>query len=168
MIEELKKIIPKLKGKILIIGFDYDKLNQAINKNNNITYCDFLNSVSNNKEKATSGLTLNIRKLKKKYKKKKLDYILVNMDEVNKYINYFIKDSIYICQKKIYVFNNTNPDLIKNYKRYEVSINNDLKNDNLIEIDTTNAFNKILMDKVYFISDTLLNLLNKISDFLVS
>ncbi|MDD4718874.1 MAG: hypothetical protein PHY00_03540 [Bacilli bacterium] len=167
MIEELKKIIPKLKGKILIIGFDYDKLNQAINKNNNITYCDFLNSVSNNKEKATSGLTLNIRKLKKKYKKKKLDYILVNMDEVNKYINYFIKDSIYICQKKIYVFNNTNPDLIKQYKRYDVDINNKLI-DNLIEIDTTNAKNKILMDKVYFISDTLLNLLNKISDFLVS
>ncbi len=168
MKQEIKKIIPKLKGEVLIVGLDYEEFDELICKNKNINYCDFLNFTNKKKKSGKDGQVVNIRKLRKKYKSKKFNYIIVDINDIKDYLKYFIKDSIYLGKNKIYVFNN-NENVLKMYKRYDVTIKTKkIKNDNYLDIDVSHATNKIIIDKVYFIFDTLINLLDKISDILVS
>ena len=96
MNRKLKNIIAKLEGRVLIIGFDDVDLTDCINNNTNIIDCDSLNLNNKAKGNGKLGKTVNIKKLRKIYKKKKLDYIIVNMEAVEKYSKYFIKDSLYL------------------------------------------------------------------------
>lgn len=168
MKQELKKIISKLKGEVLIVGFNYEEFEGLICNNKNISYCDFLNFTSKKNIKVKDGQVVNIRKLRKKYKTKKFNYIIVDINDIKDYLKYFIKDSIYLGKNKIYIFN-FNENVLKMYERYDVTIKTkELKSDNYLDIDVSRATNKIIIDKLYFISDTLINLLDKISDILVS
>lgn len=168
MNRKLKNIIAKLEGRVLIIGFDDVDLTDCINNNTNIIDCDSLNLNNKAKENGKLGKTVNIKKLRKIYKKKKLDYIIVNMEAVEKYSKYFIKDSIYICKQKIYVFG-ANKDFIKYYKRYDVEVaSKKLKDSNLFEINAIKSKNNIILDNFYFIYDIVTELLDKIGDVLTS
>ena len=44
---------------------------------------------------------LNIKNLRKKYKKKGLNYMIVNAEDIMPYKNRFVRDSIYITKKSI-------------------------------------------------------------------
>ncbi|NLM63427.1 MAG: hypothetical protein GX190_03850 [Mollicutes bacterium] len=163
MNQKIKNILKKLEGEILVIGFDYIEFEEVIQNNDKIIYCDFLNSEDKNTGEGSFGKTINIKKLRSKYKKKKFDYILVNVTEVKEYLKYFIKDSIYLCKNKIYVFN-SNEKVKHMYQRYNVDIK--LKKDNYLDIDVRKASSNILFDSIYFIYDSLINLLDKIDDVL--
>lgn len=165
--KELIKIVKNLDGKVLGIGLD-EKLTKEIEENDNILECNLLNSYVKGKNKfSLFNKTIRIKKIRRVFKKKKIDYIICNYEEINKYFNTFIKDSIYINNKKIYYFGNVDIELLKyKYNRYDTNIV--IKNKNLIEIDTSRAKNNFFKDCYYRIKDFKDKLIETIGDILMN
>lgn len=177
MFNRLEEIIKDSKGNVLAVCLD-NKLIEKFDKNNNVN----LYSIdSNNKpgifskqsKKTTNrGKTINIKRLRKYINKNSVDILICNMNEMFKYYKYFIKDSIYLNNNKIYIYSTNEIDkefIIKKYKRYNVNISDtDYKNGFIITIDNTKGKNKFIKDKIYFIKDTMYNLAEFIGNILVS
>ena len=178
MNKELIKIIKKLSGSVLSIGLD-DELNLSLENNDKIEELDEINliskkkgSIKTNKRIKLKSKKINIKKLKKIYNKKKTNYIICNYEVMKKYMRYFIKDSVYINNKLLYLYGISIKDtksIIKKYKRYNVLIKPiENKDYFIIEIDNTNSKNNIFKDILYFISDTLELVSDLIGDFLIN
>lgn len=165
--KELKKIIKNLDGNVLGIGL-FEDLIKEIEDNDKIVNCNLLNSYIKGKKKfSLFNKTIKIKKIRKVFKKKKIDYIICNYDEINNYFNTFIKDSIYINKKKIYYFGNVDIDLLKyKYGRYNTNII--IKNKNLIEIDVSKAKNNFFKDNYYRLKDFKDKLVELIGDILMN
>ena len=148
---KLKTVIKKLNGNVLGIGLSED-LTALIEKNDNITECNLLNSYTKGKfKKSLFNKTIKIKKIRKVFKKKKIDYIICNYDEISNYLNTFVKDSIYINKGKLYFYCNIDVDLLKlKYGRYNVEIN--LIDKKIIEIDTSSAKNNFFKDFFLFLT----------------
>lgn len=170
----IKKYIKNMTGTVIGVGIDNKEIIEIIEKNNKILVCDLLNSIDidgtsndkNNKKKKY------VKKLRKKYKKKNVNYIIVNSNEINRYLKTFVRDSIYINNTEIYYYMNKSYDIeniTKRYKRYNTEIEIIKCDDgNIIKIDTSKATNDFFKDKLYFIIDTLGNIADIIGDVLVS
>ena len=109
MKSELKKIISKLRGNVLSIGLDSNLCDELNNntKINNLDVIDFVSKRVGMKKLLKSkneSKKINIKKLKKIYKKKGVDYIICNYDIIKKYMRYFIKDSIYMNNNALYLY----------------------------------------------------------------
>lgn len=174
MKNELLLKIKEINGNVLVIGISDQKVIKAVEANENIIVCNFLDSNMEGKRKifGKRGKTISIKKIRRVFKKKKIDYIICNLNEISKYLRYFIKDSIFLCKGEvIYIgkFNDYNLDiLMKRYQRYNVSINlKENKKEFLLNIDVSKAKNNKMKEIIYFISDILSELSNFISDFLV-
>ena len=165
--KELKKIIKNLDGNVLGIGLTEDLIKE-IEDNDKIVNCNLLNSYIKGKKKfSLFNKTIKIKKIRKVFKKKKIDYIICNYDEINNYFNTFIKDSIYINKKKIYYFGNVDIDFLKyKYGRYNTNII--IKNKNLIEIDVSKAKNNFFKDNYYRLKDFKDKLVELIGDILMN
>lgn len=165
--KEIVKIIKNLDGKVLGIGLD-ETLTKEIENNNKIIECNLLNSNVKGKNKfSLFNKTIKIKKIRNVFKKKKINYIICNYDEISKYFNTFIKDSIYINNKKIYFFGNVDIELLKyRYSRYDTNIV--VKNKDLIEIDTSKAKNNFFKDFYYRIKDFKDKLIELIGDILMN
>ncbi len=174
MIKELLKIVKKLDGKLLVIGNFDTKILNCINNNNNIISCDILTSKNDDTKYDTKGKQkkINISSLRRKYKKKKINYIIADINEIDKYLKTFVKDSIFINQKEIIFLSDKNYDydLIKNkYKRYKTDIEVlNYKDGKILKINTVKAKTNKIKDFVYYIVDTILNIIDLIGEFLVS
>lgn len=169
---ELKKEIKKMNGNVLAIGLSDETLLDTIENNNNILMCDLLNAniKSNIENKAKSHKKIYINDIRKKYKNKKIEYIICDIREVDKYLKTFVRDSIYINKKEIYFYMDKNVDknkIIKKYKRYNTVIKETNCNDGfIIKINTEQAKNNIFKDKIYYLKDTLEYISDFIGDFL--
>lgn len=165
--KELKKIIKNLDGNVLGIGL-FEDLIKEIENNDKIINCDLLNPYIKRKKKfSLFNKTIKIKKIRKIFKKKKIDYIICNYDEINNYFNTFVKDSVYINKKKIYYFGNVDIDLVKyKYGRYDTNII--IKNKNLVEIDNSKAKNNFLKDNYYRLKDFKDRLIELIGDILMN
>ena len=75
---ELCNIVKDLEGNLIGIGLAEPKLLDKIERNDKITECTLLNDQTGELNKEQSGRTkkLNIRKLRKKFKKKRIDTII--------------------------------------------------------------------------------------------
>ncbi len=164
---KLKTIVKKLSGNVLGIGLSED-LTTLIENNNNIIECNLLNSYVKGKfKKSFFKKTIRIKKIRKVFKKKKIDYIVCNYDEISNYLNTFVKDSIYINKGKIYFYGNVDIDLLKlKYGRYDVKIN--LVDKKIIEIDTSLAKNNFFKDNYYRLVDFKNHLIEIIGDVLMN
>ena len=164
---KLKNIIKNLEGNVLGIGLN-ENLISAIEKNNRIIECNLLNSCAKGKfKKSFFNKTIKIKKIRKIFKKKKVDYIICNYDEINNYFNTFIKDSIYINKNKLYFYGNIDVNLLKlKYGRYNTKIN--LIDKNIIEIDNSLAKNNFLKDNYYRFIDYKNHLVEIIGDILMN
>ena len=69
----------------------------------------------------SNGKNINIKKLYKYFKKKSIDYIICDYEQITKYYKYVFRDSIYLNNGKIYFYLNKNIDMdyILKYKRYD-------------------------------------------------
>lgn len=165
--KELKKIIKNLDGNVLGIGLSEDLIKE-IENNDKIINCNLLNPYIKGKKKfSLFNKTIKIKKIRKIFKKKKIDYIICNYDEINNHFNTFVKDSVYINKKKIYYFGNVDIDLLKyKYGRYDTNII--IKNKNLVEIDNSKAKNNFLKDNYYRLKDFKDRLIELIGDILMN
>lgn len=163
------KEIKKMQGSLIAFGLTNDKLKQEIEKNDNINTCYLLDSTSNfNKKKLkifNRGKTINIKKIKKIFKKKRIDNVIANYQTIKPFLKTFVRDSVYINKNKLYIYGTKEDydDIIQRYKRYTNKIEVKKENDYFIiiinNIDTTN--NKI-KDICYWWKDTF----TSIADFL--
>jgi len=179
MFNKLEDIIKKIEGNVLSICLD-DKLMDALGSNNNINlYSIDSNQTSGlftnkkkNKRKTNKGKIINIKKLRKYINKKSVNYMFCNMNEMFTYYKYFIKDSIYLNNNKLYIYGDKNIDkelIVKNYKRYNVEVEyTDYKSGFIIIVDNTNSKTNIIKDILYFIKDTLYNIAEVIGNLLIS
>ena len=174
MFSKLKTIINSLTGSLLIIGVEDDKLLTLAQNNKKINYLDTMI-----KQKKSKGLgigrnkSVNIKKLHKKYKKKSIDYLLVDYFSIKKHLRYFIKDSIFINSKKLYLFGSIDDIdmelILKRYNRYNVKITKEVIDEQFIlTIDNTNSKNHFFKDKWYLIKDTLFIAVDTVGDLLAS
>ncbi len=168
MKKELLNKVKEVKGNLLVIGVEDNQIIKEIEKNKQITICNSLDSdiVTKNKKKGRSK-RVSIKKIRRVFKKKKVDYIICNVGQINKYMRYFIKDSVYIAKKEVILYGNINDYdldvLVKRYKRYKVTVEiKTYKKDFILTIDVEKAKNNRLKDMFYFIKDTF----SEISDFI--
>lgn len=176
MFNKLEEIIKKIEGNVLTVCLD-DKLMDSFNNNNKINLYSIDSNKNksklknNNKRKTNKGKTIKIKKLRKYLNKKSVDYLFCNMNEIFKYYKYFIKDSIYLNNNKLYIYADKEIDkdlIIKNYERYKVKIEyTEYKNGYLLIIDNTQSKNNFFKDKIYFIKDTFYNIAETIGNILI-
>lgn len=171
MNKELKTIIENLNGNVLGIGLD-EKLINYIEDNNNILECNLLESKIKGKKTCffARTKTIKIKKIRKVFKKKKVDYIICNYEDIYKYLNTFVKDSIYINKNKLYFYGNVDVELInKKYQRYETVIDVKKYSGNyIVTIDNSKAKNNYFKDLYYRIFDFISNLIIIIGDTLMN
>lgn len=178
LISDLKNICKNLSGNVITIGIDYKTVLDEIDKNEKIInlYSMQFNGKkrSRKKEKGKKkGKIVSIKKIKKIFKKKRIDYIICNIEDVNRFLRTFIRDSVYINKTKLYIYgskNNVDLELIeKRYNRYNVNINiTEYDKDVLVEIDNTKAFNNFFKDIFYNVIDILYTIYNTIGDLLIN
>lgn len=172
-IYDIAKVV---SGDVLGIGVD-ETISEILEQNERVLNCNLLNSFSNTQnskqEKKQRLKKIRIKKIRKVFKKKKVDFIICNIDEIKKYLKTFIKDSIYINKDILYIYNiedeELKKELIKKYKRYNVKIE-ELKDNKktILKIDNKLSKTNIFKDTFYLIIDTLIQLLNIISDILLN
>lgn len=175
MFNTLEEVIKKTKGNVLSVCLD-KKLMNAFKNNDKINLYSIESNASNsifkNKRNTNKGKKINIKKLRKYINKKSVDYMFCNMNEMFSYYKYFIRDSIHLNNNKLYIYASDEIDkdlLIKNYKRYNVKIEyNEYKTGYILIIDNTKSKNKYIMDKLYFIKDTIYNIAEFIGNLLVN
>lgn len=168
---ELKNIINKLYGNIIIIGKFDEGLEKLVSENKKILSCDHLTNESGNGiGKKGKSKSINIKQLKKKYKKKKHDFILCNIEDIMKYQKTFVKDSIYIAKEKVYLFGKKDGlEKIKvKYERYTNKIEQLRLKEGIILSITTDFKPSKLKNIYYYIYDTIMYIIDLISDILIS
>jgi len=102
--KELEKIIKNLKGNLIGIGIKEENLIKLIEKNDNIFECNLLDCIDINNEEKGKNKKVKIKKLRKKFKKRRTNYIICNYKRICEFKEKFIYDSIYICNKEIYIY----------------------------------------------------------------
>lgn len=172
-IYDIAKVV---SGNVLGIGVD-ETISEILDQNERVLNCNLLNSVTKTttaeKGKKQRLKKIRIKKIRKVFKKKKVDFIVCNTEEIKKYLTTFVKDSIYINKNILYLYNIKDEELkkeiIKKYKRYNTGIEELRdKEDSIIKIDNSKAKTNFIKDSFYLIIDTLVTIFNMISDLLVS
>ncbi len=175
MFKYLLDIIKKMKGNVLTIGID-DKLLNCFNNNScvNVYTLDRAKGIfgKSKKRRDNKGKTINIKKLKKYFHKKSLDYIVIDYSEIKDYIKYVIRDIVSLNNNKVYIYCDKEVDielLVKRFKRYKASsIIKEFKDNYVIEIDNGNSRTNWFKNKIYYIPDTGYNIIEFISNVLIS
>lgn len=152
--------IKKMDGSLLCIGVKEESLLKSISKSP-LLQSQFLN-IPTLKEKKFSFKNnqkmVSAKKLRKKFKKKKTDYMICHTSDIMSIQKQFWKDSIFLIRKKIYFYGKIKElpdDFIKKYKRYNATIGYEyFDTDYLITIDVCHSYTHVLKDIWYTITDT--------------
>ena len=169
MNKKLISIIKKLTGSLVCYGITDEKIADAIDNNDNIYDCDLLNSDYSSGGDGKNN-NIMIKSIKKRYRKNKVDYMIINLDEVDSYIRKVVVDSTYVAKKNIYIYGTNNDnvlDIVDKYKRYNLKIiKNDYKDGYIVSIDITDLHSNKLKDFIYYFNDTLIYIIDKIGDII--
>ena len=131
MKENIIKEIKNMKGSLLGIGIDDLSMLDAIENNSNIDLCYILSNGGKNSNKRfklfKKGRTkkVNIKKIKKYFRKKSLDNVLCDYKVIKKFYKSFVSNSIYINKGKLFIYGNIK-ELEKIREKYE-RYTNDIK-----------------------------------------
>ena len=170
----LIKYVKNMDGSLIGVGIKDLDIIHAIDKNKKIIMCDLLNSISPDSKNIDKKRKKQkyIKRLKKQYKKKNINNMIINTDEVEKLLKTFIRDTIYINKDTIYYFSKRKTILEKIEHRYNRYTKNTeiikYEDGYILKIDTTNTKTKFFKDKLYYILDTLSNIADVIADILIS
>lgn len=176
MFKSLTEIIKELKGNVLTIGIDI-KLIPTLMKNKYINVYSIDKSSTgilgkSKKRKNNKGKDINIKKLKKYFNKKSIDYIICDYSEIEDYTKYIFRNFIYLNCNMLYLYCDKNHDIdliIKRFKRYGSNIDiKEYKDNYLLLINNKNSKTNFLKNIIFFILDTLYNLIDFIGNILVN
>ena len=177
MKEDLYSIAKCMSGNVLLIGIEDSNIFDIINSNDKILICDSLSKFKSKKMYCDSTTTskskiIKVKKLRKVFKKKKVDFIMCNILEMKKHMKSFLSDSVYINNNMLYIYGNKNdidPDeLVHKYKRYCSDVKIEFNNDDfIIYIDNKNTKTNKVKDKFYYVVDTISNARNIIADIIM-
>lgn len=182
----MKKIYDITKcasGNVLGIGVD-EYMSKILEQNELVLNCNLLDSCTatrinqtkkekKEQEKKKKLKKIRIKNIRKIFKKKKVDFIICNIESIKKYLKTFVKDSVYINKDMLYIYNIKDEDLkeelIKKYRRYtkKVEVIKDEKT-YILKIDNKDSKTNIIKDSLYILIDTFIQLINIISDILMS
>lgn len=177
LVGELKKIAKDISGNVLTIGLDFPTVEQVLEQNEKIvkSYSMNFNGKKRTKkyEQGQKGKTISIKKIRKIFKKKRIDYIICNIEDIEQFFRTFIRDSVYINKNKLYIYGNKNNIdlelLEKRYSRYDTTIEIlEFERHFLVIIDNEKSKNSKVKDFFYNISDFGYFLINMIGDLLIS
>jgi len=167
LIKEISKIVSNIEGSLIGIGIEEEIIINKIEKNKKIVKCDLLNCYTPDSTEKGKLKKIKIRKLRKKFKKNKTNYIIYNFEKVCDFKEKFIYDSIYICNREIYIYNKSLniESTIRKYSRFckitEIKCDNGIiykieqfkKMNKLNEL--TNKIKDYIIDSIDFISNML-------------
>lgn len=176
--EYLKKVIQKLTGNVLVIGLRDSSLLDMIDENKKIQNCYLLNTSEEKEERKKRfslrrEKTISIKKFRKTFKKKRIDTIICNIKDMEDYLQYFVRDSIYICRGKVYFFGKIREiekaNLKQWYERYQVLIKEEKwKDGKVFVIEVGNAKTHWYKELWYRITTVVTNVMNLMSDYLTN
>lgn len=170
MDREIEKIIKNLEGNVLGIGLTKSMV-EAIEKNNQILECNLLESYVQEQEGKKKKLKkIRIKKLNKYFRKKSIDTILCKYDLIQKYMNTFVKNSVYINRKKLYFFGVLDKELIeRRYQRYQTKVTFiDIKDESIAIIDNEYTKNHRIKELGYRVFDSIIHAIDVIGDVLMN
>ena len=99
--------------------------------------------------------------------KKVLCLVICNIDDVMNYLKYFVKDSLYITNERIYIYSESKKnDLTNIEKKYRRYINDVVNGDEYIIINTINYKRNIFKNLWYYIVDTFTSIYDFIGNIL--
>ena len=167
------------KGNVLCICVEDGRILTRINKNKHVAFHELERPkkrrifsrdrrVSNKK-----GKSVRIKKFRKLFKKKSIEYVIIDLNNVYDYYKYMASNSIYICKKKIYIYGNsdfiTAEGVAKKFLRYTKNVKY-IQNDTeyVVIVDCDNTKFSWFKEKLYVIIDTFHNLGDMISYILTS
>lgn len=165
--KKIDSMIPFLRGGVLGFGIKDEDTLKAIEKNKKIIACDLIESISINKEKSKGfKRKISFRKLKKRYCNKKVDFIIVNESEMKYLEKKLIPFYIDACVYNIYIYGDYQLEKIsKRFKRYNALVKDE---DGVLVISLEGAKHKRFKDPFYYVYDTVIDIFDILSDFLVS
>lgn len=170
-IDYLLKTIPKIEGNLLGIGISDSKILKKIEENPKITTCNLLDDnkqVNSESEKAKTK-KINFNKLRKVFKKKKIDYLIVDESIIKDKDKNFISDSIYITKSTIIYLTSDKEKISKKYLRYNTKIEEIKCLDKYaLKINVKNAKNNKIKEKIYQIVDFFNYIVDIITELLLS
>ena len=177
LVNDLKKVCKEATGSFVSIDLQYPTVISILEKNTKIVNGYLLEFDGKKKgkgknTKAKRFKKINIKKLRKTFKKKSVDTIVCNYEEIHKYMRFFVKDSIYINKGKLYLYGKKEEFVLEDiesfYKRYKTTITiTEYDKEFLIEIDNSQAKNNFIKDKMYSIKDLMVSIINFIGDIMI-
>lgn len=165
----LETRIKKMSGNVLGIGINNKDVLKQINLNSKILECNILSNEFDGDSGKGKGKKISITKIRKKFKKKRIDYLICDYEMLNDYLKSFIKDSIYITKGYIY-FCTKNPEVIKRkYNRYHIKLEEIKCSDaTILVIDVSKAKNNKIKELFYQIYDDISYLIDIVTNLLLS
>ena len=168
-----------LKGNVLCICVEDGRILSRLNKNNNIAIFElerFKKRKIFTRDKRVSnkkGKSVKIKKFRKLFKKKSIDYTIIDLNNVYDYYKYIASNAIYVCKNKIYIYGNSDmidsDSVAKKYLRYTKNVKK-IQNgtEYIVIVDCANTKFNLIKEKFYVVVDTFHNLGDMISYILTS
>lgn len=164
----LNNVIKNLDGSLIGIGIEEEKTINLIDKNKKITICNLLDCFNPDSYESGKLKKIRVRKLRKKFKKNRTNYMICNIEKIDKFKEKFVYDSIYICNKDMYLYDKNNINLeniIRRYSRF-CKLEQIKCNDGTVlkinQIRKMNKFNEFFNN----LKDTIINFIDLISNLL--
>lgn len=178
----MKKIydeIKNIKGNVLCICVNDDKIMKTLNKNKDVNLFEFSRNEKRKlfskrkKVKLNNEKKVKIKKFRKAFKKKKIDYIIIDVNNIYDYFKYMAANCIYVCSKKVYLYGKSDfvtADFVAHkFKRYKAIINCITDTDEyLVVANVKNTEYSKVKEIFYLIIDTFINLGDMITVLLTS
>lgn len=159
---KFNKLLNTFFGEVLSIGINSEKILKKIENNDLVNnFLTLNNSLDGNQTKKKLKYLIYIEDLRKKFKYKTIDIVLVDYNAIKPFFISFISDSIYICKEKIYIINldkDSAEKLSNKFKRYKTI--NKIYDNNVLEINCKNKYPNYFKDKFYKTVDEINNFFN--------
>ncbi len=169
----------KMEGNVVCIGVEDKKIMKFLESNKKISLFQLSRPPKrklfsrSKRMKISDDKSVKIKKFRKLFKKKSIEYLIINLNSVYDYYKYMAGNSIYICNTKVYIYGCSDfvnaKAIAKKFKRYCTEVECiQIEEQYLVIIDVQKAKYNWLKNKFYIVIDTLHNLGDYISYFLTS
>ncbi len=176
MNKEILQIIKKAKGSLLDIGLVDSEILDAIDENDNIYTCFVLSNISLTGKRFNvtgRGKTkkINIKKIRKYFKKKTVDTIICNYNTIYQFRRSFIPSSVYINKGSLYIYGDKEQieQLKLKYMRYTFDIHLAYyDNKAILKVNNEKTKNYFFKDFIYKVSDFFVDSLDIITELILN